>query len=60
MDNITWTDLGQFDFNNLINGEHVYPMPTSPIGRYFKFVGLAGQPGNNQYMTLGEISAYGI
>jgi len=56
MDNITWTDLGSFDFNNLINGEHVYPTPTSPIGRYFKFVGLAG---NNYYMTLGEISAYG-
>lgn len=59
MDKITWTDLGSFDFNNLITGEHVYPMPTLPTGRYFKFVGLAGQPGNNQYMTLGEISAYG-
>ena len=60
MDNVTWTDLGSFDFDNLINGEHVYPMPTSPKGRYFKFVGLAGAPGNNKYMTLGEISAYGL
>lgn len=60
MDNVTWTDLGSFDFNNLINGEQDFTMPTSSRGRYFKFVGLAGQAGNNQYMTLGEISAYGL
>ena len=60
MDNVTWTDLGRFNFNNLINGEQNFTMPASSIGRYFKFVGLAGQAGNDHYMTLGEISAYGF
>lgn len=60
MDNQTWTDLGQFDFNNLLSGEQSFVMPPSSTGRYFKFVGLAGQPGNDHYMTLGEISAYGF
>lgn len=57
MDNSTWTDLGEFDFNNLMNGEQVYAMSGLPQGRYLKFVGLAG---NNKYMTLGEISIYGF
>ena len=60
MDNVTWTDLGQFNFNNLLSGEQNFTMPASSKGRYFKFVGLAGQPGRTQYMTLGEISAYGF
>lgn len=59
MDNVTWTDLGSFDFNNLSNDEQNFTMPASSTGRYFKFVGLVGPTGNNQYMTLGEISAYG-
>lgn len=57
MDQTTWTDLGEFNFNNLINGEQFYPMPGLPQGRYFKFVGLAG---TDTYMTLGEITAYGF
>lgn len=56
-DNQNWTSLGEFNFNNLINGEQIFQMPSAPVGRYLKFVGLAG---NNQYMTLGEISAYGF
>jgi hypothetical protein len=56
-DNATWTDLGQYDFNNLINGEQDFPLATLAQGRYLKFVGLAG---TNQFMTLGEICAYGL
>nr|WP_294874444.1 DUF4998 domain-containing protein [uncultured Pedobacter sp.] len=56
-DNQNWTNLGEFNFNNLINGEQIFPMSGSPKGRYLKLIGLAG---NNQFMTLGEISAYGF
>jgi len=59
-DNVTWTDLGQFSLNNLINGEQVIPIAASPQGRYFKFVGLAGAPGNSSYMVLGDVSVYGF
>ncbi|RXF71698.1 DUF4998 domain-containing protein [Arcticibacter tournemirensis] len=57
MDNQNWTSLGEYAFNNSINGEQVFPISGSPKGRYFKFVGLRG---NNHFMTLGEISAYGF
>lgn len=57
MDNQNWTSLGEYPFNNSLNGEQAFPITGSPRGRYFKLIGLAG---NNQYMTLGEISAYGF
>lgn len=56
-DNITWTDAGTFTFNNLLNGEQSFSIPSAPKARYFKFIGLTG---TDQYMTLGEISAYGF
>ncbi|HMI02164.1 MAG TPA: DUF4998 domain-containing protein [Pedobacter sp.] len=59
-DNMNWTDLGVFQFNNELSGEQTFRMPNMPQGRYIKFVGLAAAPGNSQYMTLGEISAYGL
>lgn len=55
LDNINWTDLGIFPFNRFVNGEQIYPMPSLPQARYFKFVGVSG-PENN--MVIGEISAY--
>jgi len=57
MDDINWTDLGIFDFNRFLISEQTYVMPSLPIGRYFKFVGVAGP---NNYMVMGEISAYGF
>lgn len=57
-DNVTWSSLGEYAFNNLLNGEQNYQMPDGATGRYFKLVGLEGPAGNNQYMVLGEISAY--
>ena len=54
-DNVTWTSLGVFSNNNLVNGEQTFIMPANATGRYFKLVGLAG---TNQYMVLGEVSAY--
>lgn len=58
--NVTWTDAGTYAFNNELSGEQAIQIPNLPKGRYFRFVGLAGAPGNAQYMTLGEISAYGF
>lgn len=57
MDNITWTDLGEFDFNRFLLGEQTYAMPPSTQGRYFRFVGVSGPEDN---MVMGEISAYGF
>jgi F5/8 type C domain. len=55
-DNVTFTSVGIFNFNRLLNGEQQYHLPSSPRGRYWKFVGLTGpQP----VMVLGEISVYG-
>lgn len=59
-DNITWTDAGTYPFNNELSGEQAIQVPNLPRGRYFRFVGLEPAPGNAQYMTLGEISAYGF
>lgn len=57
-DNVTWVDLGEFDFNRFINGEQVYQMPEGTVGRYFKLVGVSGPQDTN--FVLGEISAYGM
>src|SRR5690606_23416814 len=57
-DNVTWVDLGEFDFNRFINGEQVYQMPEGTVGRYFKLVGVSGPQDSN--FVLGEISAYGM
>jgi hypothetical protein len=55
-DNVTYTSVGVFNFNRLLNGEQQYQLTTPPKGRYWKFVGLTGpQP----FMVLGEISVYG-
>jgi hypothetical protein len=56
-DNVTYTSVGVFNFNRLLNGEQKYDLPTKPKGRYWKFVALTGpQP----FMVLGEISVYGF
>jgi hypothetical protein len=57
MDNITWTDLGVFNFNRFLLGEQTFVITPSAQGRYFRFVGVSG-PENN--MVMGEVSAYGF
>ncbi|QEC51141.1 F5/8 type C domain-containing protein [Anseongella ginsenosidimutans] len=57
-DNVTWTDLGIFDFNRFINGEQLFQMPEGTKARYFKLVGVEGP--NDTNFVLGEISAYGL
>jgi hypothetical protein len=56
-DNVTWVDLGVFNFNRLTNDGQFYEIPSHPLARYFKFVGLTGP---QKYMVTGEISAYGM
>lgn len=56
-DKVNWINLGEFPFNNGLNGEQAFQIQSMPKARYIKFVGLAGK---NVYMTLGEISAYGL
>jgi hypothetical protein len=56
-DNTNWTDLGIYPFNRHINGEQTYLIPSEPRARYFKFVGVSGP---QDYMVMGEISAYGF
>ena len=58
MDNVTWTDLGEFDFNRMLLGEQRFVMPAGAQGQYLKFVAVSG-PVNDQ-MVMGEISAYGF
>jgi len=55
-DNISWADQGIYHFNRMINGEQTYLMTSPPAARYFKFVGVSGP---QDYMVMGEISAYG-
>jgi hypothetical protein len=57
-DNITWTSLGTYDFNRLINGEQSYKLPAPhQKARYFKLVAVSGP---EHYTVLGEVSAYGF
>lgn len=56
-DNVTWTDVGTFNFNRLIDDGQSYEIPTHPQARYFKFIGLSGP---QSYIVLGDISAYGF
>jgi hypothetical protein len=56
LDNKTWTDLGPFNFNRLIDNGQFYKIPSLPKARYFKFVGLTGP---QKYMDMGEINVYG-
>ncbi|MEJ2883620.1 DUF4998 domain-containing protein [Pedobacter sp. GR22-6] len=58
MDNVTWTNAGEFSSNNTILSEQFYQLPAAATGRYFKLTGLQGPAGNSQYMVLGEVSAY--
>ena len=55
-DNVTWDDIGIFDFNRFLDDVQYYEIPSQPVGRYFKFVGLSGP---QKYMVIGEINAYG-
>ena len=57
VDNITWTNLGNFDFNRLSDSGQLYDIPSRPKARYFKFVGLSG---SLAYMVTGEINVYSI
>ncbi len=56
-DNITWVDLGVFNFNRLTNEGQYYGILSHPLGRYFKFVGLTGP---QAFMVIGDISVYGL
>ncbi|MCD9014849.1 DUF4998 domain-containing protein [Parachryseolinea silvisoli] len=57
MDNTTWTDLGEVNFNRFLLGEQTFVVSPPMQGRYFRFVGVSG-PENN--MVMGEVSAYGF
>lgn len=55
-DNMTWIDLGIFDFNRHTNDGQFYSIaPPNPI-RYIRFTGTEGGGGNN--MVLGAIKLY--
>lgn len=56
LDNISWTDLGVFNFNRLIDDGQYYEIVSNPEARYFKFIGIAGP---NPFMVTGEINVYG-
>lgn len=56
-DNSKWTDLGIFNFNKLIDDGQFFEITNHPRARYFKFVGLTGP---QKYMTMGEISVFGL
>ena len=56
MDNSNWVDAGTYDFDRLIDGAQNYQLPAPVKGRFFKFIGLTG-PEN--FMLIGELSAYG-
>lgn len=56
-DNITWKDLGTFNFNRLIDDGQFYDIPSHPQARYFKFIGISGPL---DYMVTGEISVYAL
>jgi hypothetical protein len=55
-DNVTWTDVGTFNFNRTIDEGQTYEIPSQPRARYFKFIGLTG---SQEYIVMGEIYAYG-
>lgn len=51
-DNQIWVDLGEFDFNRLINDGQIYPINLPDTMRYLRFTGTVGP---ESYMVLGEI-----
>lgn len=55
-DNVSWADLGEYDFNRFLNGEQSYAVPDGARARYFRLVAVAGPL---EYCVLGEFSAYG-
>ncbi len=55
-DNVTWADLGTFNFNRTIDEGQTYDIPSQPKARYFRFTGLTG---SQEYIVMGEIYAYG-
>ncbi len=57
VDNVTWTDMGVFNFNRLIDDGQLYDISSHPTARYFKFVGISG---HEVYMVTGEITVYGF
>lgn len=56
-DDVTWKDMGIFNFNRLIDDGQLYDISSHPTARYFKFVGISGP---QVYMVTGEISVYGF
>lgn len=52
LDNITWTNLGVFNFNRMSQDVQTYFVPSHPSARYFKFTGLTGPL---EYQLLGDI-----
>lgn len=54
-DNAIWTDLGQFNFDRLIDDGQFYDIVSKPKARYIKFVGIAGA---SAFMVSGEMDVY--
>lgn len=54
MDNVVWTDLGEFSLNNEKTGAQYIEVPPTQAS-YFRFTGLKGKDNN---MVVGEIDVY--
>jgi hypothetical protein len=58
LDNVSWTNLGEFDCNNqaTILGARVFNVTPTPA-RYYKFTGIESTPGN-PLMVIDEFDVY--
>ena len=52
LDNIEWTDLGEFNLDRFSDEAQIYNIPSAPKARYFKYEGISGP---QDYMVTGEI-----
>jgi len=52
-DNVTWVDLGEFNFDRFTDQAQLFEIDMPAKARYFKFEGISGP---EAYMVLGEIS----
>lgn len=51
--NVTWTDLGTYNFDRLTNNEQVFTIPNLPKQRYLKVVAVSGP---QTFVVLGEVN----
>ncbi|MBE9600426.1 DUF4998 domain-containing protein [Pedobacter sp. MC2016-24] len=52
-DNVTWNDLGTYDFDRLTNNEQVFTILNFPQVRYLKVVAVSGP---QTFVVLGEVN----